>query len=256
MHNSTASTGTELTRAILSSAPVGVLMIDGNGLLVQLNKLAQDFLGVTAKVGSLMLPSADWPRFRELLVLGTSFFYVVEEQGFMFFPHILQEEPKETLIWMMPAASMEVDLIGMQQDLIHQRKLANLGKMIVEMAHELNNPLTGISMGTQLLLLSLTKLKRSVTDETPNREAIFDTLKRMEQEVNKITHSTSRAASLRQEVLSYSKPNPLSLRPYQTNKLLASVLSNFESQPIFQHMKIHTEFSEHSPTILCDPGKL
>jgi signal transduction histidine kinase len=246
----------DLYRTLFEKSPFGALVIDEQGVLVWLNSLAQEYLGKKVDVGDIMLPSKDWPDFRHLLAADNSFYYLIEEQGFIIGPQVLDSERKRTLIRMLPSDSMDFDLAGMQRDLIQQRKLANLGRMMLEMAHELNNPLAGISMGTQLVAMSLKKIRRLLQEESPNKTKITEMLDKIEEEIEKITQSTGRAAGLRHELLAYSKPNQLNLRPYQTNKLIDTALKSFEQQPVFRHMTIHKEFVEHSPTILCDASKM
>lgn len=243
-----------LYQSLLENTPLGVVVIDSQGKIIWLNNLAKDFLGGTVATGQIMLPSKDWPVFRELLVQAAPFYYLLDDQGFIFTIQVLHEG--KTLIWMMPAASMEYDLVTMQQDLIHQRKLANLGRMMLEMAHELNNPLAGISMGGQLIEMSLKKFRKLLHEDPLNKTKLYELLDKIQQEIQKILHSASRAAALRQELLSFSRPHHLSMRPYQTSKLLQMALNNFENQPVFRRMTIHKVFAEDSPTILCDPAKL
>lgn len=256
MASTLAQTEQTAYQTMFDKAPLGVVIIDPQGIVVWLNNLAKSFLGSGVSINQIMLSTTDWPRFRELLSANKSFYYFIGEQGFIFIPQPVAQEQDRTLLWIVPSASMEIDLLKMQQDLIRQRKLANLGKMMAEMAHELNNPLAGISMGCQLIGMSLKKLRKLVTTELTQHKEALETLDKMEQELVKVTNSTGRAASLRQELLAYSKPNKLVLRPYQASKLIQQALSNFESRPIFRNMTIHKEWAEESPTILCDSSKL
>ncbi len=243
--------------SMLKHAPLGVVITDNVGKLVWLNPIAQSYLGDQLRLGKPVLNSKDWPGFRALILQNKPFYFLIEDQGFTFTPQALEDsESPRTLLWIVPSVSLDVDLVTMQQDLIRQRKMANLGRMMVEMAHELNNPLTGISMGTQLIGMSTKRARRLLQSASLNLEAIKDILDKIDQESSKISSSTARASALRQELLAYSKPNPLNLRPYQASRLIETVLDNFRNQPIFRHMTLKLELSDRSPTILCDASKL
>lgn len=242
---------------LYEKSPLGVVIIDAQGVVRWLNPVAKGIFGPTTREGRTMLQSKDWPQFREYLTAGKTFYYLINEQGLVFVPQFLDESRQTLLLWLFPSASLELDLVAMQQDLIQQRKLANLGRMMTEMAHELNNPLAGISMGTQLMELSFKRLRQLLLNPAENQAQVLETLDKLDLELNKINQSTARAAGLRQELLTFSKPNVLNLKPAPTGKLIQNALNNFESQPIFKSMTIHKDFSVHnSPLILCDPIKL
>ncbi len=241
---------------LFQQAPVGVVIVDPQGILLWHNNLAKALLGGTVKPGDVMLHSKDWPGFRELILQKSPFFYLVNEQGFVFTPQVLEENEDCILLWMVPSTTMEIDLVKMQQDLIQQRKLANLGKMMLELAHELNNPLTGISMGLQLIGMTMKKLKKQLQEALPENTQMAAMIDKMQQELDKANKSTAKAAGLRQDLMAYSKPNNLNLRPYQTSKLIELSFAGFQSQPIFKKMKIEFQLDPNSPTILCDPSKM
>lgn len=140
-----------------------------------------------------------------------------------------------------------------QDDAYRRQQLANLGQMLLEMAHELNNPLTAISMASQLLELSLKQLGK--LPETDTQQA-RDVIKRMNTELGKIKDATMRAARLRDDLLNYHRPNPLNMKPYRLDKLVAKALERFKGQPIFKTMTIHQAFAPQPPSILCDINKM
>lgn len=240
-----------LLESFFAHAPLGVAIIDHQGILLWINPLAREFFGTTIEEGRIILQSKDWPLFRQHLLNGKPFYFQLNDQGYAFTPQALDPENQFTLLWILPSASMEVDLVAMQRDLMQQRKMANLGRMMSEMAHELKNPLAGISMGTQLIGLSAKKLRRLIE----NTEAL-EILGRMESELEKVTKSTGKAATLSRDLLTYSKPNELNLRPYQLGKLLQSILTDIKQQPVFHAMTFEEHLLPEPPSILCDPGKL
>jgi signal transduction histidine kinase len=248
---------TTLYQTMYEKAPIGVAVLNNQGIVVWMNQLGKGFLNIEAIEGQVLLQSKDWPVFRSLLLQEKPFSYQLDEQCFLFTPHpVILEEEKRIILWIVPSVSMNLDFLEMQRDLIQQRKLANLGRMMTEMAHELNNPLAGISMASQLVAMSLKKLKKLISSNPVQTEAVLPVLEQINAELAKITSATARAASLRQEVLTCSRSNMLNLRPHRLDKLLGQIISSFANQPVFKNIHIVQEFSDASPTIHCDASKL
>ncbi len=243
---------------LLASAPLGAVVIDLNGLLIWANALAMTFLGDSIEIGGIMLASKDWPHFRDLVLAQKPFYYLLGEQGFMFSPMTseLSQDQDWLLLWMIPSAAMTIDFVEMQTDLIRHRKLANLGQMMTEMAHEMNNPLASISMDCQLAGMSLKKLKKQIPDEHSASEPLRETVDKVDKEIHKIIQSTAKAAHLCQEILAYSKPNQMILRPYQVNRMVKQILNQLKQQSIFHQMTLCLEPLKTSSMILCDPLKI
>ena len=245
---------------LFAQARLSVIILNNVGNVMWFNPMAQQCLDRTTRLEAPLVPQEDWSRLQEMLQDGSAFQYFLGDQSWTFFPQVLTHQHQTRyLLRLMPSSAThtrEVDIATLQEDLLHQRKLANLGRMMLELAHELNNPLTGISMGSQLIGMSLKKLKRLLTDKQSNEAAITELVRKIENELSKINDSTHRAASLRQELMSYSKPNHMELRPFQTKKMIQRAFDNFGSHPVFRSMQVHFELSEMSPTILCDPAKM
>lgn len=237
-------------------APLGIVVLTKQGNIAWYNALFRELMKEASPKQRGLPPFSDWPDFLEHLGKAKTFHYPIGEQGFIFTPQPLGGSPEQILLWVIPSISPELDWVRMQRDIIQQRSLANLGRSIVEMAHEMSNPLTSISMAAQLMGLSLKQMRELTVSQGVDPEQIALLLDKMEAALGKINHSTGRASSLRHEVLAYSRPNKLDLRPYQMNKLLQSCLSDFESMPIFKHMIIHQSLLPESPPILCDPFKM
>ena len=236
--------------------PLATLVIEKNGQLVWLNGLAQTFLGTTVTQNTKMMSHPKWRTFQELLQENTPFHYLLGEQGFIVISQNYGAQHQYWLIRLVPSETMELDLIEMQRGLTQQRKLANLGKLMLEMAHELNNPLTSISMGSQLIELSLENLKTLLPESHEPHHAVAKTVRQIHDACEKINLSAQRAVGLRQEVLAYSKPYELDFKPYEVRSIIQTALENIQHQPFFKHVTIEMEFSEQPSTIMCDVIKL
>lgn len=237
-----------------NQSPLAVVVVNDKGLLTWLNPVATNSLESSKSVGSKILSTAQIEQVKKNQADSEGFFMVIDEQGYVISSQPSPLHPDETVLWMLPTETPEFDLKTMVSDLAQQRRLANLGRMMLEMAHELNNPLAGISMSTQLMNMTLTRLKKTLSEEPDS--TLLRGLTQLEDELDNISQSANRASKLRQELLDHNKPNTLNLKAISIQKLVESAFSNFESQPIFKNITIHKQFLSPSQPIWCDSSKM
>lgn len=121
--------------------------------------------------------------------------------------------------------------IRLRRSLEHSERLSQLGKMAAGIAHEVGNPLAGISSIVQTLL-------RNMSPEDPARER----LSLVRQQVARIT------AILRQ-LVEYSRPAGDSVRPLDVNELIrdAARLLSYDSRA--QGVELTLALDEHVPPV-------
>jgi len=140
-----------------------------------------------------------------------------------------------------------------RDELSQSRKLAAMGTMIAGVAHEMNNPLTGISMSASLLKMNLERLKKNPLLQAET--SFIDSLDKALQEVSKVSRATEKAGALVSDLLSYSKPTHVEFTPLVLHELLLDTVSALKTQPHFLHFTI--ELPEPNPLlVLCDRVKL
>jgi|GEM_PF-2449648 len=144
------------------------------------------------------------------------------------------------------------------KDELHQsKKLASLGTLVAGVAHELNNPLTGISMSLSLITMQLGRLTQKI-QPLPAESMLAEVTKNVEallSELGKIKTANSKASTLVGDLLSYAKPNQLCLQPIPVQTFLSEVIQALHGHPSFSHMEINIE--GHTDTsIRCDRVKL
>jgi len=129
-----------------------------------------------------------------------------------------------------------------QEDLIQAEKLTSLGQMAASIAHEVNNPLAGVLVYTQLLA------KKIAGDSLPKEKAL-DYLSKMGSE---LTRSTRMIRNL----LDFARQSPPSLRAIKPNEVIERALSLVAHSAEMQHIEVLKELSPSLPTVMADFDQL
>jgi two-component system NtrC family sensor kinase len=129
-----------------------------------------------------------------------------------------------------------------QEQLIQAEKLTSLGQMAASIAHEINNPLAGVLVYTQLL-------SKKVASDTFKEEEALDYLSKMESEVN-------RCSRIIRNLLDFARQKELMLRLVDINRVLEQVLSLVGHQAQLQNIEVVKEFSPSLPNVMADFDQL
>ena len=126
-----------------------------------------------------------------------------------------------------------VTMDKIKDELAQSKKLASIGTMISGVAHELNNPLTGISMSTDLARRGLDKLKKSIPAEDETQARIIKVLDMTLAEIDKIQKASEKASVLVGDLLAYSRTSQINLEPVILNALVDETVQAMKSHPQF-----------------------
>src|ERR1043165_3488129 len=151
----------------------------------------------------------------------------------------LEEEIKQR------AADLEIriaertaELIEAHDRLAHNGKVAALGRVAAQVAHEVRNPLYG-------LLLYTTHLKGELEGKLAQDQAeLFDS---MIDTINQLTTTT-------EQILDLARPVRLALRPVELNCVVNAVLKLLQLQISANGIKVEFEQCDENPTALLDEG--
>ena len=199
-----------LTRPLRHMARLARKVADGDyDVEIQVNskdevgRLAESFNSMTARLSEVLGELRDWTR-------------TLEEK--------VQQRSR--------------DLQGMQRQLMQSEKLASLGKLAAGVAHEINNPMTGILTNASLLLEDL-------PPADPRRE-----------DLETIVNETIRCRRIVKGLLDFARQSQPEKKRVIVNETVRNSLSLLRNQASFRNIEIVEELDPYLPEILADPNQL
>lgn len=133
---------------------------------------------------------------------------------------------------------------------LHTEKMASIGKMAAVLAHEINNPLSGI--------LTYAKLLRKWADreETPqddrgrrHRQEVCDSL-------DLIASESRRCGDLVKNLLTFSRTTPMNLQPTDLNQVVDRSLRLVQHQLELAGIQVQPQLDPDLPPVLCDGAQI
>lgn len=125
-----------------------------------------------------------------------------------------------------------------RKKIMESERLAIVGQLAANVAHELNNPLTGIVSFAQLLLERLPA-------GSPERDPL-----------QKIATQANRCKGIVRGLLDFARPRKPQKRPASVNAVLEECISLVENQALFHNIQIVKRFSSTLPTCTMDPAAI
>ena len=129
----------------------------------------------------------------------------------------------------------------LEGQVIHAEKLATLGQLAAGIVHEINNPLTSISVYGEYLL---SKLSRSGAEHAD--------LKRVE----RILRSSDRIMSFTRNLLTYARPSKEEAQPVSLNDVLDEAAGFCEHILREADLTVVRDYGENLPKVNAVPGQL
>lgn len=235
----------EFVEAVIASVATGLVTLDHEGRVTSLNPYAREMLGqgeeligFTLAKAALPEPLLDWV---EAMGAGAE----PEPREF----DLAQNGSPATTIWV-PSRFSGVDgpgLILQFRDVTGERamhreiervdRLASLGRLAAGVAHEVRNPLTGVS----LLLDDLHDRLKSEAD----RELVARALQEIE-----------RLEGLVQSMLDYARVGKVTKREVSLGGVVEGSLFLVKRSALSQGVRFSSEIAPDLPKIVADPDKL
>lgn len=137
-----------------------------------------------------------------------------------------------------PRIEAERNLEKARVQLVQSDKLASVGRLAAGVAHEINNPLGGITMYSHLALEDL-------TEDSP---AFFN--------LQKIISQTERCKKIVKGLLDFSRQHEPEIKTINLNDIINEILSLVETQSLFQNIEVNKLLDESIPSIMGDRSQL
>lgn len=128
--------------------------------------------------------------------------------------------------------------IKLQEQLRQSEKLAAIGKLAAGVAHEINNPLTGILAYAEDLM-----------DEVPPDSFMLDDLK-------VIVRETLRCRDIVRNLLDFARQDKPDLEITDANQIINTTMNLIERLPQFKDITIVKELEQFLPRLQADPKQL
>ncbi|MDY7018618.1 MAG: [Fe-Fe] hydrogenase large subunit C-terminal domain-containing protein [Chloroflexota bacterium] len=129
-----------------------------------------------------------------------------------------------------------------QSDLIHMEKLTSLGQLAASIAHEVNNPIAGVLVYTQLL-------SKKLGTDTLSKEKGLEYLSKMESEL-------TRSSRIIRNLLDFARQTKPALRLVGLNEVVERALSLVAHTAQMQHIEVVVDLSPTLPVVMADPDQL
>jgi len=130
-----------------------------------------------------------------------------------------------------------------QQALIHMEKMSSLGQMAAGVAHEINNPLSGVLTYIQLMLKNIKANKPIPTEE-------------LERKLTTMEKETERCTRIIKSLLDFARQTKPSIRPIDLTKVVENSLIMLAHQAELSNVQIVKQYQKDIPHIEADPDQL
>jgi two-component system, NtrC family, sensor kinase len=159
------------------------------------------------------------------------------------------DETQERLRDLMASLERQVDertaaLRQTQAQLVQSEKLSSLGRMAASVAHEINNPLTGILTYTKLLI----RLMESKALDAAARDSAVRQLSLVQRE-------TERCTEIVRNLLDFARQRPLTIKDVSLEAVVQDALALLAHKIDLQNVKIERRFAP-VPAVRGDEGQL
>jgi len=129
-----------------------------------------------------------------------------------------------------------------EEQLIQAEKLSSLGQMAASIAHEINNPLAGVLIYTQLIA-------KKLTQGTMATDVALDYLAKMAREVD-------RSSRVIRNLLDFARPSELSLSDVEVNQVIEDALALVGHRATLGQIEVVQDLQGDLPKVYADYDQL
>jgi two-component system NtrC family sensor kinase len=129
------------------------------------------------------------------------------------------------------------------ENALHTEKMASIGKMAAVLAHEINNPLSGILTYAKLLHKWIDR------DAVGHHQEICDSL-------DLIASESRRCGDLVKNLLTFSRTTPMNLQPANLNQVINRSLRLVQHQLDLAGIHVQPQLDPKLPQVQCDAAQI
>lgn len=133
---------------------------------------------------------------------------------------------------------IQKELENTQVQLLQAEKMSSLGKLAAGVAHQINNPLGGITLFAKLMLEEYALEKGAQED------------------LQRILRDAERCRNTVKELLEFTRQTRHLMQPNSINQALSRTLFLLENQTLFQNIVLQKDFQPDLPFVLSDAQQL
>ncbi len=133
---------------------------------------------------------------------------------------------------------MQGELEKTQGQLLQAEKMASLGKLAAGVAHQLNNPLGGITLYAKLMLEE------------------YDLVEEARADMQRILKDAERCRDTVKELLEFARQTRYFMKPHDVAEAISRTLLLLESQSLFQNIAVHKDLAPSLPLLSADLQQL
>ena len=234
----------KLIDSILANTPQGVLVIDKDNRVLLANKALQKIFNfdnrmLKNKLLKDIFPAQHYFNLRKAVESAgaekqtVEFRYPTEEQEKIIYCVIVKMDGERTLLTLSDVSKEREE----EEKLYLTDRLASLGEMAAGLAHELNNPLTGI--------LALSQLMKNSNLPAENKE-----------DIECIHNEAKRAADIVKNVLLFARNKTGENGKSWPNEVIKDVLKLREYEEKINNINVVTNLEKNLPEIRLEKGQL
>jgi len=247
-----------LAKALLDSAPLGIMAYDSYGEVTVSNAKLVEILGYDverlANLREWVRLAIEDPEDRQEADLhfaavcssdpdegpSEAKFRVIRPDGGERIVHLSSAPIRNVSGQAIGGVTIATDATQQQQleqNLIRAERLAAIGELAASLAHEIKNPLAGISGAIQII-------KERFERDDPHREII-----------DEIQHQIARLDNTVRDLLIYARPTPLNKQPTDLAGLIDRVLTVLARERQFQPLQIIKHYPPEPIQVDLDPDQ-
>ncbi len=132
-----------------------------------------------------------------------------------------------------------------QARVVHNEKMASLGALSAVVAHEVNNPLSGVLTYARLVRKKL----RRIAGEGPEAAEMDRYLAAIESE-------TARCGNIVKNLLAFSRQSPTSVQEVEVNRIVEKTLFLIGHKLELQRIAVTRKIAEGLPGVVCDADQV